>query len=267
MISPTYTGPVYENSAADQVESNSDGDALGQDAFLKMFLAQVTNQDPLNPMDNTEFTAQLATFSQLEQLTNISEAMEGIGRMEDAIQQNTIMSYIGRDVTISGNKVPVTGGSAGTVSYTLEHTGDARVVITNAGGVAVRTEELGFLTQGRHGFVWDGKDMWGEAVPDGTYTVTVMAYEHATGDPITVSDLTVSALATGYEVDEDGKQYILMGSAAVPVTEILGVRAPVAASGGGEAGAAAAKAEEEDTILDDIVDAAATAASAAMLLI
>jgi flagellar basal-body rod modification protein FlgD len=253
VISPTYTGPVYNDT--NEVEYATENDGLGQDAFLKMFLAQVTNQDPLNPMDNTEFTAQLATFSQLEQLTNIAEAMEGINRMEQAIQTNTLMTYIGRDVTISGNKVPVNEGSSGTVGFNMEKTGDVRVVITNEAGVTVRAEELGFLTEGHQEYVWDGTDLWGETVANGTYTVTIMAYDHYTGDPITVSDMTVSALATGYEIDEDGNQYIVMGSSAVPVAEILGVRAPATTT------TESTSEEEETTILEDVVDAAASAVS------
>ena len=74
MISSTYTGQIYgtdatsTTSTTSTTSSDSDTYALGQDAFLTMFMAQVTNQNPLDPMDNTEFTAQLATFSQLEQL-------------------------------------------------------------------------------------------------------------------------------------------------------------------------------------------------------
>jgi flagellar basal-body rod modification protein FlgD len=253
-ISPTYTGQLYgTDSTSSTTESDETSAGLGQDAFLKMFLAQVTNQDPLNPMDNTEFTAQLATFSQLEQLTQIAESMEGIGRMEAAIERNTVLSYIGRDVTIAGNKVPVTNGSTGSISYTMEKTGDVRVIITNDKGVTVATEELGFLTEGRHTYVWKGTDMWGEVVDDGTYKVTFAAYDHDTGESIKVSDLMVTARATGYEMDEDGNQYVLLGSAAVDVSKILGVQAPLTTDTEEEESTAEAAASAVASVVDAII--------------
>lgn len=267
MISTTYTGAIYDSSSSTSTTESSD-DALGQDAFLKMFLAQVTNQDPLNPMDNTEFTAQLATFSQLEQLTNINESLEGLWRMESAIQQNTILGFVGREVTINGTQIPVSDGVAGTTSFLLENTADVRVVITDESGVTIRTEELGFLTQGRNEFTWDGKDMWGEAVPDGTYTVTISASDHATGDPVTVSDTTVSALVTGYEVDDSGNMYLIMGGAAVPAGDILGVRAPSTATTTDTSDTSEDDTTDDDTtILEDALDALANAASAAASLL
>ena len=251
MISSTYTGEIYDSSAATEVVRTDSETGLGQDAFLKMFLAQVTNQDPMNPMDNTEFTAQLATFSQLEQLTQIADSMEGIKRMEAAINQNTIMSYIGREVTISGNTVPVTDGQAGTLSYNLAATGDVRVVVTSAGGATVHTEELGMLTEGKHEYTWSATDSWGDVVSDGNYTITVTAYDN-NGETIDVTDVTVSSMCTGFETDEDGNQYLIMGSGSIAVSDVLGVRSP--ASGISEAASQAASAEDDsDWTLEDLV--------------
>lgn len=120
MIVETYTGDIYDAEAA-QTSTKVTGAASGQgqDAFLKMFMAQMTNQNPLNPMDNTEFTAQLAQFSSLEQLTKIAAAMEGIGRMEAAFKEGQMVDYIGKEVTISGNQIPVSGGRVGGVRFNL----------------------------------------------------------------------------------------------------------------------------------------------------
>ena len=84
-------GSRHSVAAADETGSGSDTEApkkaLGQDDFLKMLLAQLENQDPLDPQDATEFTAQLATFSMLEQLVGIQE---GIGRIEELLDHATI---------------------------------------------------------------------------------------------------------------------------------------------------------------------------------
>lgn len=79
--------PAEEAAASSDSETEAPKKALGQDDFLKMLLAQLENQDPLDPQDATEFTAQLATFSMLEQLVGIQE---GIGRIEDLLDDATI---------------------------------------------------------------------------------------------------------------------------------------------------------------------------------
>ena len=65
----------YQSS---DTEKTSKEDALGRDAFLTMLVAQLQNQDPLNPMDGTDFSAQLAQFSQLEQLINLNDSMDNL---------------------------------------------------------------------------------------------------------------------------------------------------------------------------------------------
>ena len=253
MISSTYTGEIYNSSSsANEPERSDTENGLGQEAFLKMFLAQVTSQDPLNPMDNTEFTAQLATFSQLEQLTNIANSMESLGSMEAAVQKNTTMSYIGRDITVSGSSLAVTDGEAGVISYTLATTGDVRVVITNASDETVCTRELGQLTEGRNHFAWDGLNNRGETVPNGTYTVTLTAYD-SEGEAIEISDTTVTDLCTGYEVDEAGNQYLVMGSGAVPVEDVLGVTMPSSETTAASASTAKTGSEDDDITLEDVV--------------
>jgi flagellar basal-body rod modification protein FlgD len=79
--------PAEATQGAGDTEETSKKGTLGRDDFLKMLLAQLENQDPLDPQDATEFTAQLATFSMLEQLVSIQE---GIGRIEDLLEDAQI---------------------------------------------------------------------------------------------------------------------------------------------------------------------------------
>ena len=82
-----------------QTENRKAGDALGKDDFLKLLLTQLQNQDPSSPMDNTEFIAQMATFSSLEQMMNMGAQLEEIIGVN---QQNSLMNYnsfVGKEVT------------------------------------------------------------------------------------------------------------------------------------------------------------------------
>jgi len=67
---------------------------LGKDAFLKLLIAQLANQDPMNPMDDREFIAQMAQFSALEQMTNMTKGLESLA----SLQQYSALNYVGMDI-------------------------------------------------------------------------------------------------------------------------------------------------------------------------
>ncbi len=226
MISPLYAGSTSEKAAAPPV-TEATKKALGQDAFLKMFMAQVTNQNPLDPMDNTEYTAQLATFSSLEQLTKIAKSMETMDSLKQTMEQTTILSYLGKEVTLAGDMLPVSQGHVGAVGYTLKKDAEVMVVVTDESGSKVAEIPLGRQQAGAQEFQWDGKTTYGQAVPDGVYKITISATD-SRGNPVEVSDQTVTGLVTGYQKGADGTSYLLLGEAALPLKDVLAVRQPPA---------------------------------------
>ena len=221
MISPIFQQPQAEGDSP-PVRSDTEM-GMGMDAFLKMFMAQVTNQDPLNPMDNTEFTAQLATFSQLEQLIHIKEGMDKLAGMEQLVSQATAASYLGKEVTFEGDVLPVNQGHVGAVGFNLESSAQVTAMILDADGNLVTEVDLGWLEAGEQTFQWDGLTSYGQPVEDGAYTVTINAVD-AQGNPVEVSDQTVTGLVTGYQKDDEGKVYLLLGEAALPLDQVLAVR-------------------------------------------
>ena len=223
MIPATYTDPIYNPDTAKTAEVTGPASGQGQDAFLKMFMAQMTHQDPLDPMDNTEFTAQLAQFSSLEQLTKIAQSMEGIERLEQSMQETQLLSYIGKEVTISGNQISVSDGVAGGVRFNLAGNAGVRAVITSVDGKIVADEDLGWLSAGSHDFRWNGQDLTGHSVPDGTYSVSFVATD-AQGKAVKVGDMQISGLVTGYTKDTSGKFYLLLGDTPVPLSKVLSVK-------------------------------------------
>lgn len=226
IVSRYYQGQVYDSSASSTPTKQTGTETgLGQDAFLKMFMAQMTNQNPLNPMDNTEFTAQLAQFSSLEQLTAINKSLEGIGRLEEAFQANQALGYVGKYATVEGNQLVVADGEAGAIGFNLEGTANVsiRLVNTETGGIVV-DRTIGTLGAGMHEFVWDGYDDNEQKVSDGIYRVYVTAYDNG-GNSVKVSGQQTSGLVTGYEKDSDGTMYLIMGDAAVALSNVLAVRA------------------------------------------
>ncbi|MCD4722029.1 MAG: flagellar hook capping protein [Desulfobacula sp.] len=180
IISTGTTG----NSSLDQIttsyqsnekEKTQKEDALGQDAFLTMLVAQLQNQDPLNPMDGTDFSAQLAQFSQLEQLINLNGSMDSLAKSFSQNSEGDVVGYIGKQVT--GN-IDVMNVDKGTVSggfYNLGQPADIMVTITDTNGKTVKTLYEGQQNSGSHIISWDGTDNGGKAVTDGSYQYTVLA--------------------------------------------------------------------------------------------
>ncbi len=223
MVNTIAQEPIYRTSSTSDSDSSSPySNALGQDAFLKMFMAQVTNQNPLDPMDNTEYTAQLATFSSLEQLTKIAGSMDAIAGLKDTVEQGNIVNYIGKGVTLSGDVLPIAQGYVGKTGYYLEKDAIVSITITDEAGSVVATRDLGRLAAGTQSFQWDAKDDAGNLVTDGAFKVTIMAYD-TDGNPVEVSDQTVNGLVTGYQKGADGTNYLLLGEVALPISEVLAV--------------------------------------------
>ena len=113
-------------------------ESLGKDDFLKMLVAQLQNQDPLNPLDGTDFTAQLAQFSSLEQLDNMNSQLNVIGLYQSSLNNSQSVGLIGQQITANGNSVMVEG-PATILSYDLSgNTDTVSVKIYDQEGSLVR---------------------------------------------------------------------------------------------------------------------------------
>ncbi|MBI5521273.1 MAG: flagellar hook assembly protein FlgD [Desulfarculus sp.] len=221
-ISPTYTGQVYDSSTT-TAKTTGNTTGMGQDAFLKMFMAQMTHQDPLNPMDNTQFTAQLAQFSSLEQLTKINKSLEGISSLPDALAQSQALGYLGKAVTFSGNQILATDDQVSGSSYTLASAASVKVIVQNSSGQTVYEKDLGQQTAGAHDFQWNGYTDAGKVAPNGTYTLYVVA-TNSQGNAVKVSDQQMTAQVTGYKKGTDGKGYLMVGSNTVALDKVVAVK-------------------------------------------
>lgn len=126
--------------------------AQTQDRFLKLLVAQMKNQDPMNPMDNAQVTSQMAqiqTVSGLETLNNTVKSLTGQFTQMQTLQG---VAMIGHDVVVPGNRLNVVNG-VGTGSYSLDTTATAvKLEVLNSGGAVVSTVDLGGQQAGSHSF-------------------------------------------------------------------------------------------------------------------
>lgn len=158
-------------------QANTTNKELDRDAFLKLLTTQMQAQDPLNPMDNTEFVAQLSQFTSLERLESISQSMNTLAMSTSSNTSAQMVSFIGKQVTIA--RPDITLGEGGTHTPTeIELAADASEVtvsIKDADGKIVRTVEMGRSESGPHAFAWDGLADDGAPLEPGTYTLSVNA--------------------------------------------------------------------------------------------
>ena len=181
----TVIGAVAGNS-----QNVIQGNTIGKDDFFKMLLAQIQNQDPLNPMDGTDFATQLAQFSSLERLGDLNAQMETINLYQASINNAQSLNLIGREVMAIGDVVNVEGESTH-LTYNLS--GDAKKVsikIYNEAGDLVNTLDLGNQKEGRNSVIWDCS-----GVSEGEYTFDVSAVDD-NGEEINV-DTMITGLVTG----------------------------------------------------------------------
>lgn len=186
--------------------ASSGNDDLGKDAFLQLLVTQLSNQDPLNPMEDKEFVAELSQFSSLEQLTNLNEGMENL--IDATKRQDLIsaVSFMGKEVTASGDVLSKSNGKVSELSFTLKEDASALLInIIDESGNIVRTVDLDAMEAGTHSFTWDGLDYVGNEVEDGLYAAAVAA--ETTDGKIMLVSTEVSGVVEGIE-SSDG-QYLL----------------------------------------------------------
>ena len=187
--SPNGAGPASGSGGGSQAASQAANDELGKNDFLRLLVAQLGNQDPTNPMEGREFAAQLAQFTSVEQLTNISGQIQAQQGANDALTQSinsgVATDLIGRTVEAGGTTIQWTdAGEETTIGVDLDApASEATITIRDAAGNAVHTQTLDDVSDGSAEITWDGTADGGGTVPEGSYTIDVSATD-ADGNPV-----------------------------------------------------------------------------------
>jgi flagellar basal-body rod modification protein FlgD len=154
---------------------------MNKDDFLKLFITQLKNQDPLKPQDGTEFIAQLAQLTQVEQSYNTNSNLQKLMNLQGNGNAMSAVSFIGKDVLAVGDQLSVTGGQPTALNFSLAGPANSVVLdVLNATGSTVKTMTLGATAAGNGQATWDGKDANGLPVANGGYQLRVTAVD-ATG--------------------------------------------------------------------------------------
>lgn len=214
------TGISAAESAADVTRSTGPRE-LGQDDFLKLLVTQLKHQDPLNPTNNTEFVAQLAQFSQLEQSIKQAQLLQRNLDAQQASFQFALAPLVGRRIGVDMPLVEQGNGPA-MIRYALEKdAARVRIDIVDQQGQVLRSMEYANRSSGLNAVEWDGRNRNGEPVPAGVYRYLLSAVD-VHGDPVTArsrAELTVSGIRM-----ENGAAKLAVGNLSVDPSEVVELR-------------------------------------------
>ncbi len=157
--------------------SKTEDVSMGKEDFLTLLVAQLQNQDPMNPSDATEFTAQLAQFSQLEQLTNVNSSLEGLATMSSEMQRMSALGLIGQDVVAQADEFDFNGESV-ELGYRLDSPAeDVKLYVLGSSGATLATLTAQDTSAGEHFFSWDGTTDTGMPLVAGHYSLVARAVD------------------------------------------------------------------------------------------
>ena len=192
------------------------------DSFLKLLTTQLANQDPLSPLDATQFTTQLAQFSGVEQAINTNKKLDQLIAAQTTGQLNTGVGYLGKFVEGSGSISTLQNGQAEWGYYVSSAAASTQIGIYNDKGQLVR-QISGATDAGAHQLAWDGKDDSGNAVPDGNYQIQVVSVD-SKGDPVTTTTNFVSAVS-GVMMNS-GQVMLQTADGPITLDKVISVREP-----------------------------------------
>jgi flagellar basal-body rod modification protein FlgD len=196
-VQPTSSTSTL-NTAAPTAQDSTMG---SQDSFLKLLVAQMQNQDPLNPMDNAQVTSQLAQISTVQGITQLNTTLTSLLSGMNSAQPLQAASLVGHDVLAPGSSLILQNGDAEGGAVLTQPVDSLTLTIKDSAGRVLHTADLGPQPAGTTRFSWDGSTDSGAAAVNGIYQFSLSA--QAAGQTVTPDSLTVGKV-TGVTPGSNG---------------------------------------------------------------
>jgi flagellar basal-body rod modification protein FlgD len=191
--------------------------------FLTLLTTQLKNQDPLSPMDSSQFTQQLVQFSAVEQQINGNKKLDQLIGLQSTANAYGAVGFVGTSIAADSNDIPLQKGKS-KFDYTIEKaSGAATLKILDASGNIVMLKQVD-ATVGTHPVEWDGTDYFGNQLKDGKYTVSVSYKDQNTGKDV---DADITSYGTvDQAVLADGEVFLKMGDVSIPLSDVIRISKP-----------------------------------------
>jgi flagellar basal-body rod modification protein FlgD len=214
----TATSSSTNSTATSSSSTNTTGTdaASQQDRFMKLLVAQLNNQDPMNPMDNAQMTSQIAQINTVSGIEQLNTTMKSMAAQFNAMQMLQTSSLVGRDVYLEGNTLAAANGTAKGAVDLLTKADSVKIQVKTPGGQLLDTIDMGAKAAGRHEFTWDASKYTGTSKP--VFTVVATQAGKAVSSTSLVRD-TVSAIGTANGV----LSIELKGRSAVAYSDIKAI--------------------------------------------
>jgi flagellar basal-body rod modification protein FlgD len=185
-----------------------------------MFIAQMNNQDPLNPMDISQMSSQLAQYSSLEQLLNINSNLESIEGIQNSSNRYQSIDLIGKEVQADSSTLVLDNGKAANGMFYLGEAANCTVQIFDENGASIRKIDLGVLEPGNNEFEWDGFDNNKKLYKSGQFIYEVTAINN--NNNLVSVDKTIKGVVTGINLN-DKEPVIYVNSTPISMSQIMNV--------------------------------------------
>lgn len=194
---------------------------LDRDSFMKLLVAELKHQDPLDPLKAREMITQLSTLTSVEKLISIEEGITAVREETAAVASSNVTSMVGRTATADASSLVLSGNGVAGGSFQIpSRAEEVEVAIRNPSGELVRTLSLGDTFPGNHAFAWDGNDEAGNPMPVGRYGIAVSA-KSPEGNPVPAST-TISGMVTEISY-ENGAPEVVIGDTRVLLGDVTSI--------------------------------------------
>ncbi len=203
-----------------EAQNPAQREEMGQQAFLTLFTAQLQNQNPLDPVKNEAFVAQLAQFSQLEATTKMSESLQSMAAGKSSERLLLGSSMIGRKVAVPNGTAELVDGANISGTIGVPNGADkVQLEVFDQLGRKVFTQELGRQSPGDVKVTWDGYSVNGERMPEGRYKVIATVSSLGT---VTQVPITTPSTVRGVSFDSKTNDLVLEvdGGGSVPLSQV-----------------------------------------------
>lgn len=200
---------------------------MGKDGFLKLLANQLANQDPTNPMDQKKFAADLAQFSQLEQLTNLNKKFEGMSKNDSMEKKFFAASFLGKEVTTKGTSIDLrNSGDKASIPFVLDR--DAKKVMIrmfDAKNNLIGQIDKEGLGKGSHRVEWNGVALDNTPAIKGKYRIEIRGWDQNL-EPFQ-GETRSSGIVTGVSFENGETVFKLDGKKSVSLRDVENFQVPV----------------------------------------